>query len=200
MERALGWIWHESSAFNRFRGTEWMPLPCRECKFREVDFGRCHCQAALLAGDASVTDPACSLPMNPHRRRNLLSPTLSSTIVWRRGRWSADRVGSLGCRFGRMARRGKGKGLTGSGMIGKGIKRRVFLSIPFADHSAAEFLGGRKRVNSSTRSHAAGPVTPNPAVGFHEKTEATDGHRLTQILTKTVIHPLGDSCFFRNFF
>ena len=66
-DHALGWIWHESPAFNRFRGTEWMPLPCRECEFREVDFGGCRCQAALLAGDASVTDPACSL--SPHRAR-----------------------------------------------------------------------------------------------------------------------------------
>ena len=66
-EHGLGWIWHESAAFNRFRGTEWMPLPCRECEFREVDFGGCRCQAALLAGDASVTDPACSL--SPYRDR-----------------------------------------------------------------------------------------------------------------------------------
>jgi pyrroloquinoline quinone biosynthesis protein E len=66
-EHALGWIWRESAAFNRFRGTEWMPLPCRECEFREVDFGGCRCQAALLAGDASVTDPACSL--SPYRDR-----------------------------------------------------------------------------------------------------------------------------------
>jgi PqqA peptide cyclase len=66
-EHALGWIWRESAAFNRFRGTEWMPLPCRECEFREVDFGGCRCQAALLAGDAGATDPACSL--SPHRVR-----------------------------------------------------------------------------------------------------------------------------------
>jgi pyrroloquinoline quinone biosynthesis protein E len=66
-DHGLGWIWHESAAFNRFRGEEWMPLPCRECEFREVDFGGCRCQAALLAGDAGVTDPACSL--SPYRGR-----------------------------------------------------------------------------------------------------------------------------------
>ena len=66
-EHDLEWIWNESAAFNRFRGMEWMPLPCRECEFREVDFGGCRCQAALLAGDASVTDPACSL--SPYRDR-----------------------------------------------------------------------------------------------------------------------------------
>jgi pyrroloquinoline quinone biosynthesis protein E len=64
---SLGWLWNESPAFNRFRGTEWMPLPCRECEFREVDFGGCRCQAALLTGDAGVTDPACSL--SPYRSR-----------------------------------------------------------------------------------------------------------------------------------
>jgi pyrroloquinoline quinone biosynthesis protein E len=64
-DRSLEWIWRESDAFNRFRGTEWMPDPCRSCEFREVDFGGCRCQAALLTGDAAVTDPACSL--SPYR-------------------------------------------------------------------------------------------------------------------------------------
>jgi pyrroloquinoline quinone biosynthesis protein E len=58
-EKSLRWIWKESDAFNRFRGTEWMPDPCRSCEFREVDFGGCRCQAALITGDATVTDPAC---------------------------------------------------------------------------------------------------------------------------------------------
>jgi pyrroloquinoline quinone biosynthesis protein E len=66
-EHSLAWIWEESQAFNRFRGTSWMPLPCRECEFREIDFGGCRCQAALIAGDASVTDPACSL--SPYREK-----------------------------------------------------------------------------------------------------------------------------------
>jgi len=60
-EKSLAWIWRESDAFNRFRGTEWMPDPCRSCEFREVDFGGCRCQAALIAGDETVTDPACKL-------------------------------------------------------------------------------------------------------------------------------------------
>jgi len=63
--RSLEWIWRESDAFNRFRGTEWMPLPCRDCEFRTVDFGGCRCQAALITGQADVTDPACSL--SPYR-------------------------------------------------------------------------------------------------------------------------------------
>ena len=59
--KSLKWIWQESEAFNRFRGTEWMPEPCRSCGFREVDFGGCRCQAALLTGNATATDPVCAL-------------------------------------------------------------------------------------------------------------------------------------------
>lgn len=66
-ERPLAWIWNESDSFNRFRGTAWMPLPCAECPQREIDFGGCRCQAALITGDASVTDPACSL--SPYREK-----------------------------------------------------------------------------------------------------------------------------------
>jgi pyrroloquinoline quinone biosynthesis protein E len=65
-EKSLAWIWKESEAFNRFRGTEWLPKPCHDCEFREVDFGGCRCQAALITGDATVTDPACQL--SPHRK------------------------------------------------------------------------------------------------------------------------------------
>jgi len=66
-EHSLAWIWNESASFNQFRGTDWMPLPCRECPQREVDFGGCRCQAALLTGDAFATDPVCTL--SPHRDR-----------------------------------------------------------------------------------------------------------------------------------
>lgn len=63
-EHDLAWIWQRSHAFNRFRGTDWMPEPCQSCDRREVDFGGCRCQAALLTGDAASTDPACAL--SPH--------------------------------------------------------------------------------------------------------------------------------------
>ena len=66
-EKPLRWIWSESESFNRFRGTEWLPEPCHSCEFREIDFGGCRCQAALLTGDAATTDPACSL--SPFRER-----------------------------------------------------------------------------------------------------------------------------------
>lgn len=64
--RSLAWIWRESESFTRFRGTAWMPEPCQSCEFRELDFGGCRCQAALLTGDAAVTDPVCTL--SPNRR------------------------------------------------------------------------------------------------------------------------------------
>jgi pyrroloquinoline quinone biosynthesis protein E len=60
-DRALGEIWRESDSFERYRGTGWMPDPCRSCERREVDWGGCRCQAYLLTGDAGATDPACSL-------------------------------------------------------------------------------------------------------------------------------------------
>jgi pyrroloquinoline quinone biosynthesis protein E len=44
-----------------FRGTDWMPDPCRSCDRRERDFGGCRCQAFQLTGDAARTDPVCHL-------------------------------------------------------------------------------------------------------------------------------------------
>jgi pyrroloquinoline quinone biosynthesis protein E len=60
-DRRLEWIWKDSSSFQQFRGEEWMPEPCRSCDRRTEDFGGCRCQALLLTGDASATDPVCSL-------------------------------------------------------------------------------------------------------------------------------------------
>jgi len=62
--RDLDWIWQESESFNRFRGTEWMPEPCRSCPQKEIDFGGCRCQAALLTGNAANTDPVCEFSPN----------------------------------------------------------------------------------------------------------------------------------------
>ncbi|MFF5078522.1 pyrroloquinoline quinone biosynthesis protein PqqE [Actinoplanes sp. NPDC000266] len=59
-------IWFGSELFNRFRGTAWMPDPCRSCDLRELDFGGCRCQAFQLTGDAAATDPVCSL--SPHHQ------------------------------------------------------------------------------------------------------------------------------------
>ena len=60
-QKTLEFIWRESSSFQRFRGEEWMPEPCRSCERRADDFGGCRCQALLLTGDAASTDPVCSL-------------------------------------------------------------------------------------------------------------------------------------------
>ena len=62
--KSLEKIWFESEVFCKFRGTEWMPEPCRSCPQKMKDFGGCRCQAFLLTGDASVTDPVCSF--SPH--------------------------------------------------------------------------------------------------------------------------------------
>ena len=62
---SIAWIWQNSEALNRYRGTSWMKEPCKSCELREIDFGGCRCQAFALTGDAANTDPACALsPMH----------------------------------------------------------------------------------------------------------------------------------------
>ena len=53
-------IWEHSDAFNRYRGFDWMPEPCRSCPEKQKDFGGCRCQAYMLTGNAAATDPVCS--------------------------------------------------------------------------------------------------------------------------------------------
>ena len=60
-DKHLREIWLNGEAFNKFRGTSWMKEPCNSCSRKEIDFGGCRCQALALTGDASNTDPACSL-------------------------------------------------------------------------------------------------------------------------------------------
>ena len=62
--QSLSEIWRDDPLFTRFRGTDWMPEPCRSCDHREIDWGGCRCQALALTGDAANTDPACAL--SPH--------------------------------------------------------------------------------------------------------------------------------------
>ena len=66
-ERPLADIWLHSPAFQAFRGTDWMPQPCRSCDRKDIDWGGCRCQAFAITGDAAQTDPACALS-NDHDR------------------------------------------------------------------------------------------------------------------------------------
>lgn len=58
---SLDEIWAGAPVMTAFRGTDWMPDPCRSCDRRELDFGGCRCQAFQLTGDAARTDPVCEL-------------------------------------------------------------------------------------------------------------------------------------------
>jgi pyrroloquinoline quinone biosynthesis protein E len=80
-EKTIEFIWRESESFQRFRGEEWMPEPCRSCDQRTQDFGGCRCQSLLLAGDATATDPACSLAPAHHIVEAALAETNSSATV-----------------------------------------------------------------------------------------------------------------------
>src|ERR671924_320292 len=84
-EHPLEWIWNESDAFARFRGTDWMQEPCRTCPLgrQEVDFGGCRCQALRLTGDAAATDPVCRF--SPHHDRVVAArePAQTDELVYR---------------------------------------------------------------------------------------------------------------------
>ncbi|MDH4567328.1 pyrroloquinoline quinone biosynthesis protein PqqE [Pseudomonas sp. BN414] len=79
-------IWYDSFGFNRFRGYDWMPEPCRSCDEKEKDFGGCRCQAFMLTGDASKTDPVCgksqdhSLIINARREAEQVSSAIGDLI------------------------------------------------------------------------------------------------------------------------
>ena len=60
-DRSLADIWRSSVAFEKYRGTGWMPEPCQSCERREIDWGGCRCQALAITGEAGRTDPACEL-------------------------------------------------------------------------------------------------------------------------------------------
>lgn len=76
-------IWFHAPVFQRFRGTEWLPEPCRSCDRREVDFGGCRCQAFLLAGDPAVTDPVCHLSPMHHLVEQTLAEETRETLQFR---------------------------------------------------------------------------------------------------------------------
>ncbi|WFB10950.1 pyrroloquinoline quinone biosynthesis protein PqqE [Streptomyces sp. LX-29] len=73
-DHPLDWIWDHSTAFNLYRGTDWMAAPCRGCPRREQDHGGCRCQAYALTGDPNRTDPACALSPDHALLRSLIDP------------------------------------------------------------------------------------------------------------------------------
>ncbi|MBU9836502.1 pyrroloquinoline quinone biosynthesis protein PqqE [Rahnella perminowiae] len=60
LDNTLQEIWYDSFGFNKYRGFDWMPEPCRSCSEKEKDFGGCRCQAFMLTGNADNADPVCS--------------------------------------------------------------------------------------------------------------------------------------------
>jgi pyrroloquinoline quinone biosynthesis protein E len=77
-DASLTEIWFNAPVFQRFRGTDWLPEPCRSCERREIDFGGCRCQAFLMAGDPGVTDPVCQLsPLHQRVQAALVESTQS---------------------------------------------------------------------------------------------------------------------------
>jgi PqqA peptide cyclase len=80
-EKAIAEIWESSSAFSRFRGQDWMQEPCRSCDRRHQDFGGCRCQAFLLSGDATATDPVCCLAPGRNNVDDLLSRSDERSLI-----------------------------------------------------------------------------------------------------------------------
>jgi pyrroloquinoline quinone biosynthesis protein E len=75
-ETSLENIWRDGEAFNKFRGTAWMPKPCNGCERAEIDWGGCRCQAFAILGRAEATDPACGLS-SEHARMSELAAAAS---------------------------------------------------------------------------------------------------------------------------
>ncbi len=79
-DQPLAEIWHDSATFNRFRGVDWMPSPCRDCALKEIDFGGCRCQAFQLTGDAAAADPVCELSPDHHLVERLLAAPATAAV------------------------------------------------------------------------------------------------------------------------
>ena len=76
-------IWYTGDAFNAYRGTDWMSEPCRSCPLKEQDWGGCRCQAFALTGDATNTDPACSLSPHHDTMKSLADDTSDDGFTYR---------------------------------------------------------------------------------------------------------------------
>jgi pyrroloquinoline quinone biosynthesis protein E len=75
-EHSIESIWRDSDAFNRYRGTSWMSETCLGCDQHPIDHGGCRCQAFLVTGDATATDPVC--PKSPDR--HLIDEALAGAV------------------------------------------------------------------------------------------------------------------------
>ena len=82
---SLSDCWFQSPVFQRFRGTSWMPEPCRSCDRREIDFGGCRCQAFLVTEDLSATDPVCHLSPDHYLIERIVDEAShdASPFAWR---------------------------------------------------------------------------------------------------------------------
>lgn len=65
-QKGLEEIWFQDPVFQRYRVSDWMPEPCRSRERRELDFAGCRCQAFLMTGDPTATDPICQLSPQHH--------------------------------------------------------------------------------------------------------------------------------------
>lgn len=85
-DRPLADIWQNGSAFNAYRGTDWMQEPCRSCERKTIDFGGCRCQAMAIAGDPTATDPVCVKSPDHAKIRDLaadFSAQDEAEMTWR---------------------------------------------------------------------------------------------------------------------
>ena len=88
-EHDVRWIWYESPGFNAYRGDSWMKEPCRSCPDKTKDFGGCRCQAYMLTGDATNTDPVCDLSPQPSSVTDVVAKAQSAGAA---GHRASDRV------------------------------------------------------------------------------------------------------------
>ena len=80
---SIGDIWYKSELFNKYRGYGWMQDPCASCDERFTDFGGCRCQAYMLTGDASATDPVCNKSMKHPELMKSMDSFSKSEFVFR---------------------------------------------------------------------------------------------------------------------
>ena len=89
-QRPLKDIWQHSEAFEKYRGTDWMPEKCRGCERREIDWAGCRCQAFAITGNAANMDPACEF--SDHHEQLVNIATLDASKRKRKIRLPTHRV------------------------------------------------------------------------------------------------------------